>query len=193
MQETLERLCIIPRWGGGPDHDYYPWLRRELAARGRFAEVISPEMPNPGEPTVTAWPARIAEALGDDPQVLARTVVLGHSVGCQAVLRYLAALPAGTRIAGALLVAAWFWVDRPWPTIVPWMEAPLDLAAARAACPRFVALISDDDPFTSDHEGNRRALEERLGARVRLAPGGKHFNAAEEPAVLSALLDGFDR
>ena len=191
METTSQRLCIIPRWGGGPDSDHYPWLRRELTARGRFAEILSPEMPTPGEPTVTAWPARIAEVLGHDPDALARTVLLGHSVGCQAVLRFLATLPAGTHVAGALLLAAWFWVDNPWPSLVPWTETPLDLAAARAACPRFVAVISDNDPFTSDHAANQRALTERLGAEVRVIPGAKHFNAPEEPAVLHTLLDAF--
>jgi len=191
MNEHARRLCIIPRWGGGPDHDYYPWLRRELAATGRFAEVLSPEMPTPGEPSLTAWPARVAEVVGADPDARARTVLLGHSVGCQAVLRYLAGLPAGARVAGALLVAGWFTVDRPWPTIRPWIEAPLDLDAARAACPRLVVLLSDNDPFTADHAANRAAWEARLGAEVRLAPGAQHFNGAEEPAVLATLLERF--
>ncbi len=191
MDTSQRRLCIIPRWGGGPDRDFYPWLRRELAARGRFAEVLSPEMPDPGTPTLEAWPARIAEVVGREPEALARTVLLGHSVGCQAVLRFLAALPAGTRVAGALLVAGWFTVDNPWPTIVPWIETPLDLAAVRAACPRTVVLLSDNDPFTSDHTANRAAWEERLGAEVQVIPGAKHFNEGEAPAVLEALIQRF--
>ena len=191
MNTRARRLCIIPRWGGGPDHDFYPWLRRELAADGRFAEVLSPDMPNPGEPSVTAWPARVAEVMGPDPDARARTVLLGHSVGCQAVLRYLAALPAGARVAGALLVAAWFSLDRSWPPIRPWIDTPIDLDAVRAACPNIVVLLSDGDPFTADYVANGAAWEARLGAEVRLVPGAKHFNAPEEPAVLATLLERF--
>ncbi len=191
MDTTTQRLCIVPRWAGGPERDFYPWLRRELAARGRFAEVLSPEMPDPGTPTIEAWTARIAEEVGHDAAALERTVLLGHSVGCQAVLRFLAGLPAGVHVAGALLVAGWFWVDNPWPTLRPWMDTPIDLAAVRAACPRLTVLLSDNDPFTTDFAANQAAWEERLGAEVRVLPGAKHFNAADEPAVLEALLQRF--
>src|SRR5262249_26355773 len=93
------------------------------------------------------------------------------------------------RVAGALMVAGWFQVDSPWETIRPWMDSPVDLAAARSACPRVMVVLSDNDPFTADFEANRRAWRERLGAEVRVVSGGKHFNRDEEPWVLNALLD----
>lgn len=118
-------------------------------------------------------------------------VLLGHSVGCLAVLHALAKLPEGVAIAGAVLVAGWFTVDKPWDTLRPWMDTSVDTEAARRACRTMIVLLSDNDPFTADYEANRRAWVERLGAEVRLVPGAKHFNGAEEPAVLSALLDSF--
>jgi hypothetical protein len=191
MLAPVRRLLIIPRWAGGPESDFYPWLGRVLADRAPppFEEVRALRMPDPGAPVIDAWVSVVREALGDDPDLAAETVLLGHSVGCQAVLRALAGLPAGRHVAGALLVAGWFWVDKPWETLRPWMDTPVDLAAVRAACPRTVVLLSDDDPFTADAAANGRAWEERLGAEVRLVPGAKHFNAAEEPAVLEALLE----
>lgn len=182
----MKRLVIIPRWAGGPEKDFYPWLRRSLAERSPllFDEILSPEMPDPSTPTIAAWTSRIAEIVGDNP---GNTTLLGHSVGCQAVLRYLAELPRGAKVRGALLVAGWFGVDKPWETIRPWMDTPLDFTAVRESCPRLMVLLSDNDPFTADFAETGRAFEERLGAEVRLVPGAKHFNAAEEPSVLEAL------
>jgi predicted alpha/beta hydrolase family esterase len=189
----MKRLCIIPRWAGGPEKDYYPWLRASLdrLSPKPFIEVLSPEMPDPQTPTIAAWTSRLREIVGTDPHALAQTVLLGHSVGCQAALRFLASLPEGTHVAGTLCVAGWFGVDKPWETIKPWMDTPLDDVAVRARAGKLVVLLSDNDPFTADYKANAAAWKERLGAEVVFAPGRKHFNDAEEPAVLEALLRHF--
>lgn len=180
------RLCIVPRWGGGPDSDFYPWLRARPEVQARFDEALSPAIEQPGEPTIHAWVDSLQQAV--TPDALGRTFFLGHSVGCQGVLRFLERMPAGARAAGVLCVAGWWSVDRPWDSIRPWIEAPMDLARVRQVGHRFMTLLSDDDPFTADWQENQRLWRERLGAEVRCAPGGKHFNAAEEPAVLEALV-----
>ena len=56
-----------------------------------------------------------------------------------------------------------------------------------------VALLSTDDPYTSDWEANGRVLEERLGAEVIVQPGGEHFTGDREPKVLELLLERFGR
>jgi hypothetical protein len=67
----------------------------------------------------------------------------------------------------------------------------VDLGRVRAAARRFIVLLSDNDPFTSDYARNRQLWEERLGAEVVLAPGGRHFNNPQEPAVLETFLSRF--
>ena len=189
----MTRLLIVPRWGGTPADDYYPWLERSLASRDPrpFSEVLTLSMPAPKEPTVAAWSGRVREALGDDRAQIEKTVLLGHSVGCRAVLHALEALPPGVTVAGALLIGAWWTVDAPWESIIPWIEAPLALGRVRAACPKIVVRLSDNDPFTADFQSNKRTWEELLGAEVGVIQGAKHFNASEEPAVLAALLERF--
>jgi hypothetical protein len=118
---------------------------------------------------------------------LEETCFLGHSVGCQAVLRFLSTMPAGARTAGVLCVAGWWTVDAPWDTIRPWIDTPFDIARARAVCGRVITLISDNDQFTADWQTTQQLWAERLGAEVRVIPGAQHFNGSEEPAVLDAL------
>ncbi len=188
------RLIIIPRWSGTPASDWYPWITAELNAQQPrlFDSAAAAAMPNPGLPTIPAWVGRVRELLGDDPAALAQTVIVGHSVGCQAVLRALAELPAGVHVAGVLCVAGWFWTDAPWDSLLPWIETPFDLARAQAAANhRIVVMISDNDPHTADWRANRAAWQERLGAEVVLVPGVQHFNGPRYPIILQTLIDRF--
>ena len=183
------RLIVVPRWAGRSGSDFYPWLSEQLVAEPGcpFAPVVALDLPDPDEPRLDTWPPAISAALGDDPATLANTVVLAHSVGCQATLHALAALPPGTHVAAMIAVAGWWSVDQPWPAIVPWQTRLPDLARVRATIGELVVLLSDDDPFSADHGANASLWRERLGARVILVPGAKHFNTAEAPSVLETL------
>lgn len=179
----IERIVVMPRWSGTPSSDWYPWLRTALAGWGGALDVLA--LPEKDAPTIEGCVGAIEDAVAD--ATLGATLLVGHSVGCQAMVRYLAKRPAGVEAAGLLAVAGWWAVDRPWASIVPWVETPVDSERARAAAGRTVVLLSDDDPFTADHEENGQAWQVRMGAEVRLVPGAKHFNGAVEPAVLDAL------
>ncbi|HWN66585.1 MAG TPA: alpha/beta hydrolase, partial [Haliangium sp.] len=144
----VTRLCIVPRWGGGAHSDFYPWLLEQPAVRARFGEILRPEIAEPGQPTIAAWVESLQRATaGLGPGDLGRTYFLGHSVGCQAVLRFLERASEDTRVAGVLCVAAWWTVDQPWDSLRPWAETPMDLARVRRAAQRCHVLLSDDDPY----------------------------------------------
>ncbi|MCB9527205.1 MAG: alpha/beta hydrolase [Myxococcales bacterium] len=181
----IEQVVVMPRWAGTPADDWYPWLEGALAEWSGRVRVL--ELPDRGAPRIERCVAAIEAAVAD--AALGSTLLVGHSVGCQAMLRFLAARPAGVAAAGTVCVAGWWSVDAPWPSIVPWIEAPLAFERVRAAAGRVTVVLSDDDPFTADHAANAALWVERLGAAVRLVPGGRHFNGAVEPAVLAALAD----
>jgi uncharacterized protein len=183
---AIDRLLVVPRWSGHADSDCYPWLRRRLVASGFGGELAAVALLSPDAPDLAATVAAVRERLSPADQA-ARTLVLGHSVGAQAVMRAMAELPEGAQVGAVLLMAAWWDVDRPWPTIVPWIETPFAWDRTRAAARRCVVLLSTNDPFTADAARTRRLFEERLGADVRVHDGAKHFNASEEPAALAMV------
>ena len=191
----MRRLAIVHRWGGSAGADWYPWLRDEVRGHPQapFDEVAIPPMPEPERPDPKAWVPAVARWLGEEPSELAQTVLVGHSVGCQAIVRALATLGEDQRIEGALLVAPWFWLDEDEQdeTSALWEETALDERAARLAGGKIIALLSDDDPFTSDWEANAEAWEKRLGAEVVLERGRGHFNERREPRILEILLSQF--
>ncbi len=171
----------MPRWAGTADSDWYPWLRAELDVPVACARLL----PTPQAPAIADCVAELATVAGRSN--LEDTLLVGHSVGCQAVLRFVADLPEAVPVGAILCVAGWFAVDAPWDTIRPWMDTPLDDARIRAATPNLSVLLSDDDPFTADHEANTAAWRERLGAHVTVVAGARHFNAPREPDVLRAI------
>jgi len=180
----FSKIIIVPRWSGHSSSDWYPWLRAALSTE---TVVETLDLPDPGTPTIEAWTAGVQAALGEDMDALANTLLVGHSVGARAALHALERLPPGRQIGGLPAVAGWWSVDRPWPTIVPWIDAPLATARVRAAVRRVDVLLSDDDPFTTDYLANAAQWRGSLDADVTVCAGARHFNAAEEPAVLAAI------
>jgi len=185
---TPHRIVVVPRWGARERDDWYPWLQAELAGPSTFAPVVIGDMPYPDEPTIERWRARVAELAGSDAETLADTVLVGHSIGCQAALHFLGGLPDSTRVRGTLCVAGWWAVDEPWDSIRPWTQNLPDLRRVRASCGQLRVLLSDNDPFTADAAANGRLWQERLGAAVEVVPAAEHFNGSEEPHVLAELL-----
>lgn len=186
----IERIVIVPRWSGGPDHDWYPWIRAELAASHPQLRVDIVELPNRDAPVIEQCVAALEAALGSDLGALADTLLVGHSVGCQALMRYLAEQPPSASpdaVPKLLCVAGWWTVDEPWPSIRPWIDTPIDLARLRANISQVTVLLSDDDPFTRDFRANRLNWEQDLGAEVRGNHGGRHFNGEQEPVVLDLI------
>ncbi len=182
-----KRLVVVPRWSGTPSSDYYPWLTAKLSDSAAIGPVLIGDMPNPSTPTIEAWPKTLREIAGEDPDVLRETIVMGHSVGAQTVLHFLGSLPEGVHVAAALLVAGWWDVDKPWDSIRPWIAHVHDHDRIKRAAKSIHVLLSDNDPFTSDHGSSAELFRTRLDAHVHLVSGAKHFNGTEEPAVLELL------
>ena len=188
-----KRLVLVPRWGGTPQSDWYPWLESELAASPNrsFDPVVVAEMPHPELPTIEEWVPRVQSLIGSNPAQAGRTVIAAHSVGCQAVMRALSGMPSGIHVAGLFFVAGWFSTDAPWPSLMPWIETPLDLAKVKAAAGPMVVVISDNDHHRRDWRANRQVWEDKMGARVVLVPGADHFNGQQYPEIWQALRDHF--
>jgi len=97
-----KRVIIVHQWTSSPSGDWYPWLKLELVKRGVAVDVLP--MPNPDAPRMEEWVPFLAEKAGEVNQ---DTFLVGHSVGCQTILRFLQTLPQGTRVGGIFFVAGW--------------------------------------------------------------------------------------
>ena len=80
----MKRAIIVHGWDGFPEEAWFPWLKRELEARGFTVDV--PQMPEAATPKIDLWVPALAQAVGA-PDV--ELVLIGHSIGVQTILRYL--------------------------------------------------------------------------------------------------------
>jgi len=193
MTSQKMRLFIVPRWSGRVNSQWYIWLKKELEALDPpvFEQVTILDMPSPDLPVPEKWIPRIAAGVGTDPEELERSILVAHSIGCQACIRYLAALPPDKRLLGLVCVAGFWSVDDPWDTLKPWLNEPIDHKRVKSSAEQIIVLLSPDDPISSDIKGNALMWEELLDAVVQIIPGSSHFMETAEPSVLKAIQDYF--
>ena len=98
-----KRVFIIHGWEGYPEEGWFPWLKRELEAKG--FEVKVPQMPDADNPRIQNWVPAIAEIVGKPDK---NTYFVGHSVGCQAITRYIESLPEKSKVGGVIFVSRFF-------------------------------------------------------------------------------------
>src|SRR3989338_169649 len=99
----MKRVFIVHGWGGHPEEGWFPWLKKELEAKG--FKVFVPQLPDAENPRIQKWVPKLAETVGVPDE---ETYFVGHSMGCQTIARYLESLPAEIKIGGAIFVAGFF-------------------------------------------------------------------------------------
>ncbi len=173
------RVVIIHGWGATPHDHWFPWLSRELEAQGYAASV--PAMPDTEKPDRDAWVSAIADTVGTPDE---DTILVGHSIGTVAILRYLESLPMGTRIAGAVLVAGFLEADD--SELETFFRSPFDYDRIKNACSAVVAIESDDDPHVPP--GSGALIEEKLGAQLVTLHHAGHMNTEDGFTALPPAL-----
>lgn len=186
----MKRFFIIHGWGGYPDEGWFPWLKKELEQKGFQTEV--PSMPKPESPEIAMWVSHISKVVGEVDE---QTFFIGHSIGCQAILRYLETLPVGKKVGGVVFVAGFFTLtnletDEEKGIALPWLETVIDFESVKKHSEKFVAIFSDNDKFVP--LDNKKLFEQRLGAKTIVEHNKGHFSGSDEitelPIVLRAIL-----
>ncbi|MDD2657368.1 MAG: alpha/beta hydrolase [Candidatus Pacebacteria bacterium] len=184
----MDRVFIIHGWDSHPSEGCFPWLKSELDKES--FEVIAPAMPDPLHPRIETWVAFLAEQVGTPDE---HTFFVGHSIGCQTILRYLETLPANTKIGGAVLLAPWIHLTdeacedaEDFEIAKPWLETPLQWDTIKSHSNTFIAIFSDDDPLVPLTDS--KIFEEKLGTRTIIEQSKEHFSGSSGITELSSLL-----
>ena len=182
-----KRVFIIHGWGGSPDEGWFPWLATQLQSRG--FEVQVPAMPDADEPAIEDWVAFLRRRVGKSDE---NTYFVGHSIGCQAIMRYIETLGAEERAGGAVFVAGWFTLmvletDEEKEIARPWLETPINTAKIRQKIGKMFAIFSDNDPVVPAE--NIEMFEERLGARTFIEDEKGHLSGSDNVTVLPSALN----
>jgi predicted alpha/beta hydrolase family esterase len=156
-------------------------------------------MPNTDRPVIAAWVAFIA-GLVKEPD--AQTVLVGHSIGGQAVLRYLERLgAAGKSVGRTVIVASGFpsglsheeanAIAEGDEVLIPWLTVGVDPKLVKAAAGTCTVILSDDDPYI---DVGRAEAEFRAAVdpRIVIEHSKGHMNdengLTELPSALQAVI-----
>lgn len=173
---TKPTLVLIHRWGATPESDWYPWLQAELLTQKIHLQI--PKMPDASHPRIEPWIETIATLT---PKPTASTFYIGHSVGVQAILRYLQRLPEKVKVGGVLSVAGWYSLQNlsseESQIADPWVHTPLDYAKILSHTHQIQAIFSDTDPFVSLLTAEQ--FQSTLNAKVTVVPNRGHFRQDE--------------
>ncbi len=174
------RIILVHGYKSSPEKNFFPWLTRELVDR-RF-EVLCPVLPEPENPDRDAWTKALLEAVGP---LSDEDIVVGHSLGGAAALRFLEAAEARTTPHACVLIST------------PWMirdekfrgffltELDHDVLMWRAS--KFVVIHAKDDKVIPFEHAEKYAKV--FHAKIVAPETGGHFDGPEYPVILEAILN----
>jgi hypothetical protein len=147
-------------------------------------------MPNTNEPRIKPWVDAIASAVGKVDQ---DTFFIGHSIGCQAIARYLCTLLDKESVGGAVFVAGFFrrltnmGEDSLSKEIInEWLNTPLDLVSVKRHMLKSAAIFSDNDPYVP--MDNIDDFKDILVSEIIIEHNQGHFSSSSGLPVYEAIL-----
>ncbi|MDR1009307.1 MAG: alpha/beta hydrolase [Rickettsiales bacterium] len=178
-------IVIIHGTCGSPDGNWFPWLRRQLEAKGH--RVYIPRFPTPKNQSVASW-CKVLHT--ETPDFDANTTLIGHSCGAAYLLSILNVLerPVAKSVfvspfAGKIGNKEYDEYNR------DFIDRDFDWDKIRNNMGTATLFYGDDDPYVP------RAAAEYVSAKLdvplTIIQGGGHLNAesgyTEFPEILSVL------
>lgn len=182
---TPTRAVIFHGYGATPADHWFAWLAEQLESS--FVSTTIPAFPEPLNPQALQWEDSVKTALGIPNE---QTIVIAHSLGCLAVLRYLRSIPTLWHLGTLVLVSGF--IDRlpALPELNDFIGPDFDLSGLTEHIDRVLVFRSDNDtivpPALTD------SLAKRLGISPQVVPGAGHFLAVEGISELPAVFEAIN-
>ena len=184
-QTINKKVVIVHGWDGDISKGWFPWLKKTLEEQG--FKVIMEQMPDSHQPEIKVWTEALKNISGN---VDDQTYFVGHSIGCQTIIRMLENHES-PKAGGAVFLAGWFnlkeqmYTENPKSekttrqTADPWVNTQIDFTKVQ---PKFspgsvTAIFSDDDPYVDLN--NAEAFKQKFDARIIVESAKGHFNETE--------------
>lgn len=175
---------MIHGWGGSPNNDWFQWAKKELTRNGY--EVFVPEMPETNHPKIGLWVNKLKEIVGRSRE---DDVFVGHSIGCQTILRYLEVASKADKV---ILIAPWWYLildaGEEQSDADPWLKIDVNFEKIRSKAGRFVAVFSDKDPFVP-LEKNVGFFKEKLDPEIIIKSKMSHFTEGDGLTEIPFLVE----
>lgn len=177
-----KHVYIVHRWEGTPKDDWYPWLKKQLEEKGYLVTI--PTMPNTDEPVISEWVSHLASVIKNLDE---NTIFVGHSIGCQTILRYLESLDSEVIADKGILVAPFMNLENlEGPEVEaiaePWLIQPINWEKVKSHAGKWIAFFDNDDPWVPLTDAD--IFKDKLGAETHVLEKRKHFTDTKLPELL---------
>jgi len=180
----MTKAVIVHGWDGSPNEPLNQWLKKQLEEKGWEVEI--PKMPNPEAPTIEGWVSKLYDYSIDE-----NTYFIGHSIGCQAIMRYLDRIDG--KVGGLIFMAPWTQVqglekeEGSQEIAAPWLETSIDFDRVKEKTNKIVCIFSDNDPYVPLTE--KEVFELMLDAETVVLEKKGHFTEEDGVKELHIVLE----
>lgn len=169
---TKPKIIIVP--GNGNSHietdNWYAWVRDELRVRGY--EVIAEDMPDPEFAHVNIWLPHIENVFKANEN----TIIIGHSSGAVATLRYL----ENHRLLGAIIIGTNYTdMGEEGEKESGYYDSPWKWEKIKSNADWIVQFISTDDPYIPKVE--TQFIHDKLNTEYHELTDRGHFMIDQNP------------
>lgn len=184
----MNKIYMVHCWEGTKDDGWYPWLDEKISSDSN--KVIRFNMPNTENPKINEWIAELDKQVDILDE---NTYFIGHSIGCQTILRYLEGKNVD-KIGGILFVAPWLDLlkeaiedEESYNTAYPWIHTVINFDKVKKMTDNITCIFSDDDYFVSLNQKER--FEELLNAKTSVVSCKGHISADDGVDELAEIYD----
>ena len=184
----MKKIYLVHCWDGTSSDGWYPWLEEKINDKNDNLNKF--DMPNTANPKIDEW----VDYLNNKVDLLnEETYFIGHSIGCQAILRYLETKEI-TKIGGILLVAPWLDLlpeaiedEDSYNTAQPWINIPIDFEKVKQFTNNISCIFSDNDYFVSLEQ--EKEFRNKLNAKIVIVNNKGHISQDDDVYELQEILD----
>lgn len=184
----MKTVYLVHCWDGTCNDGWYPWLEEQLKKIG--IELIKFNMPNTANPKIEEWVSFLdnkVTTLNED------TYFIGHSIGCQTIMRYLETKDIKT-IGGILFVAPWLDLlpeatedEDSYKTAYPWINTKINFDKVKSFTNNIICIFSDNDYFVSLEQ--EKEFKDKLNAKTLIVKNKGHISQDDNVYELNEILD----
>ena len=172
----MNKIYMVHCWDGTKDNGWYPWLDKKISNRDNKA--IRFNMPNTANPKIQEWVLELDKQVDGLDE---NTYFVGHSIGCQTIMRYLENKDV-KKIGGILFVAPWLDLlpeavsdEESFNTAKPWIDTIINFEKIKKMTDKITCIFSDNDYFVSLEQ--EKIFKEQLNSKTIIVNGKGHISA----------------
>lgn len=184
----MNKIYMVHCWDGTKDDGWYYWLDKKISNENN--KVIRFNMPNTENPKIEEWVSELDKQVDILDE---NTYFIGHSIGCQTILRYLENKNVD-KIGGILFVAPWLDLlpeaiedEDSYNTAYPWIHTDINFNKIKSITNNINCIFSDDDYFVSLSQKER--FEELLNAKTIVISGKGHISSEDGVNELTEIYE----